>query len=173
LGTAHHKFLQFISLPRVSSVDHLRQEAIRLQHAHILSSQEAAGLNFDALANFWISELGKKISGQPDSVRRELAFTARFAPSELAGKSPEMEPEFVVVQGVVDLAVVLPRELWVVDFKTDTFAKTELTAKVHAYEPQLILYVRALERIFHRPVTGCWLHFLSHGTSVRVNSGQA
>ena len=104
-------------------------------------------------------------------VRRELAFTARFAPSELAelaGKSPEMEFEFVVVQGVVDLAVVLPGELWVVDFKTDAFAKTELPAKVHAYEPQLILYVRALERIFRRPVTGCWLHFLSHGTSVPV-----
>jgi ATP-dependent helicase/nuclease subunit A len=174
LGTAHHKFLQFVALPRVSSVDGLRQEAIRLQQEHILSSQEAAGLNFEALADFWISELGRKISGEPEKVRRELAFTARFSPAELAelaGKSPEMDLEFVVVQGVVDLAVVLPRELWVVDFKTDTFAKTELTAKVHAYEPQLILYVRALERIFHRPVTGCWLHFLSHGTSVPVKSG--
>ncbi|HZL44475.1 MAG TPA: 3'-5' exonuclease, partial [Verrucomicrobiae bacterium] len=38
LGTAHHKFLQFVALPRVSSVEDLRQEAIRLQREHILSS---------------------------------------------------------------------------------------------------------------------------------------
>jgi ATP-dependent exoDNAse (exonuclease V) beta subunit len=36
------------------------------------------------------------------------------------------------------------------------------------YQPQLNLYARALERIYRKPVTECWLHFLSRGVTVPV-----
>ena len=70
-----------------------------------------------------------------------------------------MEDEFVVVQGVADLVVLLPDEIWLVDFKTDDVRADELPAKIKIYTPQLKLYAAALAKIFSRPVTLCALHF--------------
>ena len=78
----------------------------------------------------------------------------------LAGAA-EVDGEFFVVQGFVDLAVILPTELWLVDFKTDAVRVTELEEKRSDYERQLKLYWLALQRIYHRPVTALWLHFLA------------
>jgi ATP-dependent helicase/nuclease subunit A len=103
-----------------------------------------------------------------------VAFTARFSPSELeelrgrgAGTGEDGE-EFVIVQGVMDLAVVTPEEIWVLDFKTDHFAEEELEAKVCDYRPQIMLYARAIARIYGRPVTRRWLHFFAAGRTVEL-----
>jgi ATP-dependent helicase/nuclease subunit A len=57
--------------------------------------------------------------------------------------------------------VLLPNEIWLVDFKTDEIVSDEVEAKTKLYEPQLKLYALALERIYRRPVTECRLHFLA------------
>jgi ATP-dependent exoDNAse (exonuclease V) beta subunit len=95
-----------------------------------------------------------------------LAFTARFAPAELArlgcGElAPAGGDEFVVVQGAVDLAAFLPGEIWLLDFKTDHFPADQLDEKIAMYRPQLALYAEAIARINQRPVTRRWLHFLA------------
>ena len=79
--------------------------------------------------------------------------------------------EYVVVQGVADLVVVQPQEIWLVDFKTDRLTATELPDKVRQYEPQLRLYALALGRIYQRPVTERWLYFLQAGQGVRLAGG--
>ena len=99
-------------------------------------------------------------------MRRELPFTARFSPAEIAeiiGEKAEagLEDEFVVVQGVADLVVLLPDEIWLVDFKTDDVGADDLAEKIKIYPPQLQLYAAALEKIFLRKVTLCALHFLA------------
>jgi ATP-dependent exoDNAse (exonuclease V) beta subunit len=72
---------------------------------------------------------------------------------------------------VADLAVLLPKEIWLVDFKTDDVTAKDLAEKVEFYSPQLKLYARALEKIYSRPVTNCRLHFLSARETVPVESG--
>jgi ATP-dependent helicase/nuclease subunit A len=72
------------------------------------------------------------------------------------------------VQGVADLAVLLPQEIWLVDFKTDELGADDLPEKTKLYEPQLKLYVRALKNIYSRPVTNGWLHFLAARKTVAV-----
>jgi ATP-dependent helicase/nuclease subunit A len=79
----------------------------------------------------------------------------------------EAGPEWVVVQGVVDLAVIREAEIWVLDFKTDR--AEDLAAKVERYRPQLQLYAAALERIYRRPVTHCWIHFFSGRQTVALD----
>ncbi|MEI6192748.1 MAG: PD-(D/E)XK nuclease family protein, partial [Verrucomicrobiota bacterium] len=165
-GTAHHKFLQHVSLENAGKVAALEAEGVRLEQEKILSADERAVLDLKAVAAFWNSDAGQKIREQSANVKRELAFTAKFSPAELSKiirtkVSPEMETEFVVVQGVADLFVLLPQEIWLVDFKTDEVGAGELPAKVKTYAPQLKLYSRALAKIYERPVTQCWLHFLS------------
>jgi ATP-dependent helicase/nuclease subunit A len=138
-----------------------------------LTTEELTQLDIVALSRFWNSELGSKIRGHAASVRRELVFTARFLSSELAtltGAPPQAgdESEFIIVQGVADLVVMLPSEIWLVDFKTDRVSAASLSEKVRDYAPQLKLYAVALARIFQQPVTACWLYFLHSDAAVKV-----
>jgi ATP-dependent helicase/nuclease subunit A len=173
-GMAHHKFLQHFSFERPTDLKSFAAEAKRLEKENYLSVEEAAALDLKALADFWNSETGKKFRANPAMVRRELPFTASFSPAELdgiLGKAPDptLKNEFVVVQGVADLAALLPEEIWLVDFKTDAVRAKDLPEKIESYSPQLKLYVRALEKIYSRPVTRCWLHFLSARKTVAVS----
>ena len=165
-GTAHHKFLQHVALENAADIAALELEAGRLEREKVLSTDECAALNLEDIAAFWGSEPGRKIRAQAANVRRELAFTARFSPAELAAipgakSEPGLEAEFVVVQGVADLVVLLPAEIWIADFKTDEVRSGGLPEKARLYAPQLKLYAQALEKIYSRPVTARWLHFLS------------
>jgi ATP-dependent helicase/nuclease subunit A len=175
VGTLYHRFLERVAFDRVDGVKELRAEAERMVGEGFLTVEEAGWLDFDSLLKFWRSEFGKRIVAQAPRVRRELPFTARFSAAELAresrtgqtpGEMKELENEFVVVQGVADLAVILPKEIWLLDFKTDRVTANELDAKKKAYEPQLNLYALALERIYGRPVTERRLHFLACGITV-------
>ncbi len=172
-GTAHHVFMQFVSLQRAGSVEELKREAARLEGEGILNLEQVAALDLPAVVVFWQSELGERIRKQEKNVRRELAFTARFSPNELANLIGEkldasLDKEFAVVQGVADIAVILPGEIWLVDFKTDRFKPEQLPGKLEYYEPQLFLYAIALERIYNKPVKEIWLHFLSLQKSERL-----
>jgi ATP-dependent helicase/nuclease subunit A len=88
-------------------------------------------------------------------------LAAAGAAPEATQTSNALADEFIVVQGVVDLAVILPTELWLVDFKTDKFKAGELADRVKSHELQMKLYALALQRIYQRPVTECCLYFLS------------
>jgi ATP-dependent helicase/nuclease subunit A len=172
-GTAHHKFLQQVSLASVGDLAALRAEADRLEREKVLSADERGVLDLKAVAMFWDSDAGQKIRKQAAKVRRELAFTAKFSPqelSEITGMKSEagLEKEFIVVQGVADLVVLLPKEIWVVDFKTDGLNGDDFSKKERAYKQQLKLYARALSKIYSRQVTNCWLHFLSAQKTVDV-----
>jgi len=176
VGNAHHSYLQHVRLQAITSLAGLKSEAARLEQEGALSAQEIALLDFKALASFGDSDLGRKICSKAQSARRELEFTARFAASELArltgvAAPPGLAEEFVVVQGVADLAVILPRELWLVDFKTDEITPGDISAKSRLYEPQLQIYALALSRIYRLPVTECWLYFLTGQKAVAVKTG--
>jgi ATP-dependent helicase/nuclease subunit A len=172
-GTAHHKFLQRFAFETATDLKSFAAEAGRLEKEHYLSADEAAALDLEALADFWTSEMGKKIRANAPHARRELAFTAGFAPVELdeifgRGQGTGLDGEMIVVQGVADLAVLLPGEIWLVDFKTDEVTAKDLPEKIKIYSPQLKLYARALEKIYCRPVTDCRLHFLSARKTVKI-----
>jgi ATP-dependent exoDNAse (exonuclease V) beta subunit len=79
-----------------------------------------------------------------------------------------LESEFILVQGVTDLAVLSPNEIWLVDFKTDQVHSDDLAARVKVYESQLNLYGRALSQIYQRPVTESWFYFLVLKRAVAV-----
>lgn len=170
-GSAHHVFLEQVQLRCGGDVKTLRSEAKRLVGIGVLSEEEFACLDFERLSEFWTSPIAREILAQQQYIRRELPFTARFDAKDFADINPEFAPppgEAVIVQGVVDLAVIAPNAIWILDFKTDAVTKSDLKEKVAQYRPQLLLYARALERIYGRAVTKRWLHFLAVGETVSV-----
>jgi ATP-dependent helicase/nuclease subunit A len=173
-GTAHHLFLQNVSLERVQSELALRNEAERLRRSGTLNDAEAAALDYKALLAFWGSDVGRRIVEHRACVQREMPFTVRVAPEDLerlglCANATDLAGEFTVVQGRVDLAVLLPRELWLLDFKTDHVTLRDLPDKTKAYAPQVGLYALALQRIHARRVTHGWLHFLALGQTVAIS----
>jgi ATP-dependent helicase/nuclease subunit A len=173
IGIAHHSFLEFVAPERAGGVAELRREAARLEQEGALTAEQARALDFKMLAAFWASDLGLKIRANPEALRRELAFTVRATAAELAGITGEpleagLDGEFIVVQGVVDVALLLPGEIVVLDFKTDAMDSSRLGEKLGLYAPQLRLYARALSSIYRRPVSACWLYFLALNQAVSV-----
>jgi ATP-dependent helicase/nuclease subunit A len=172
IGSAHHKFMQLVSLEIVGSLGGLPEEVKRLEREGALTAEAVRHLDLGALAAFWQSELGTQIRSHARNVRREHEFTARFSPNDLpaqvSGAEDSLAGEFVVVQGAADLAVLLPGEIWLVDFKTDRLMEAELEERVNQYAPQLQLYAQALGGIYRRPVTRMFLHFLALKKSVAV-----
>lgn len=163
IGTAHHLFLQHLDLASEPSDSLLLEHARTLVTRGILRDADLLHLDFPALAHFWRCPLGTEIRAHAPRVRRELPFTAAFRPTELPAFAtlPPPDPDgFIVVQGAIDLAVLLPTETWLVDFKTDRITPDEIEARAADHRHQLQLYATALERIHRRPVTRSVLHFL-------------
>jgi ATP-dependent helicase/nuclease subunit A len=168
VGVAYHLLLERLSMAGAGDRAALRDEARRMAADGLISTAQFEALDLDAIAAFWQSPVGSSIAGQEArSVHRELPFTARFGLTELAeldliapGERMDGEQdEWVIVQGVVDLAVILDKEIWVLDFKTDRV--DDLAGKIAGYTPQLRLYGLALDRIYRRPVTRLWIHFFA------------
>ncbi len=174
VGQAHHTFLQFVDLNETDTLMKLQAQANELVADNLLRREEAEALDLEALGQFWSSPAGSSIRARQFEVHRELPFTARFTVTDLltcgvGGVNPGLPPdEFVVVQGVMDLVVIGAKELWLLDFKTDRLYAEDMPEKLKLYTPQLKLYALALERIYQRPVTKRWLHWLYLRETVEV-----
>lgn len=174
IGIAHHRFLENIDLSGSLDPPGLAAAAARFVANGILSEPEARALHLQSIAEFWETEPGLWIRAHSDFVHRELPFTLRVEPTDLAelktvDSKLEAAGEFMVFQGVIDLAVLLPDQIAIFDFKTDRIREdSELRQKAEIYRPQLTLYALAMERIYHRPVRHRWLYFLAHRRLVEM-----
>jgi ATP-dependent helicase/nuclease subunit A len=189
VGSAMHAYLQLVSLESVGTRSQLEAEAARLMEQKILTREEAGLLNFGHLERFWGSQLGQNVQAHRDSVVRELPFTfklplplfsqlmARSAGTPNRAQVDSTRPDsviddFIVVQGVADLVLLMPNEIQIIDFKTDRVTPEELSDRARLYEPQLKLYCLALSGIYRRPVSHCWLYFLTLAEPVEIASAQ-
>ncbi len=164
-GTLHHRVMEAIPLNEPLTQGALLLLVENLVEQGTFTPREKAVLDLESIYSFWRSELGTAIQQNHAYAHRELPFTSRFTPNELAQlgipTTPNLAPdEFIVVQGVVDLAIILPDTIWIIDFKTDHVDADAAAERAREYTPQLQLYASALSRIYRRPVSQLWLHFL-------------
>ncbi len=177
-GTAHHRFLGLFDLGTPPTVAAFCAEAQRLFGQGQLTQEELEALEPETLVRFWSSELGQQLCRLRACVRRELSFTVALEANEIRAvlgqpPDPALAGETIVVQGAADLVLLLPEELWLLDFKTDRLQPAELEARVRHYTPQLQLYARALSRIYGRPAPRLYLHFLALGETVQIPQAPA
>ncbi len=176
-GQAAHRFLEHANLKTFTSLETLRAELERLKNAAVLTGPECEAIDLVKALSFWRSDFGQDLLSRPESLRRELIFTARFSKPDLLTVGAPVaaafgSEEFIVVQGAADLVAVLEKEIWLVDFKTDRLPEKMLAGRVKEYSLQLRIYALALSRIYKRPVTRACLHFLDTGKTVWVDQYQ-
>ncbi|HEX7859158.1 MAG TPA: UvrD-helicase domain-containing protein [Verrucomicrobiae bacterium] len=165
-GTATHTLLQRLDLSGDLTPSGLQAQAQELTTSGVFQEDEAALIDFERVSTFWRSRFGADLLARLDLIRRELPFTFRLRNDDLAALGlekilPVAAGEFVVVQGVADLVVLQPAEIWLLDFKTDECKPDDVSAKSAEYRSQIALYSLALERIYNKPVTRRGLYFIA------------
>ncbi len=165
-GRAIHTFLEHFELATAHDESLLRLEADRLVQTGFLTADQREHLDFESITSFWSSPTGRELLRQRAHLQRELPFTFRatrgdFALAGMNGRVFVPDDEFIVIQGVADLVLLGPAEIWLIDFKSDRLEKSELTEGADRYKSQVLLYAMALSAIYRRPVTRKGIFFLN------------
>lgn len=162
-GTAVHTVLHYIDLECCHSEEEIRQEIHRLVEKRLLTQEEADTVDSDKILAFFHTDLGRKIRN--GKVLREFKFSIlEDASRYFAG----LEDEQLMLQGVVDCALLEPDGLNIVDFKTDRISTDELGEATEKYREQVHAYARAVSRIFKQPIKSVCLYFFHLGQFVYV-----
>ena len=163
-GSAMHTLLQYLSFDACTGIPGIESEVQRLVYRKLLTAEQAEMIDCDAIAELFSTELGQKLCRAKDVIR-EFKFSilddGSHYGSGLAG-------EQVLLQGVVDCAIIEEDGITVIDFKTDKISEETLPQLLQRYAPQVNTYVRALERIYGKPVKKAYLYFFGIGRFVTV-----
>ena len=153
-GVAMHTLMQYVRFDACGDRAGLEGEVKRLTGARVIPAELAHKLDRSAILAFFATELGQKI--RTGKYIREFKFSIL----EDAGAYGEgLAGEQILLQGVVDCALVEPDGITVVDFKTDFVTDATLDEVLARYRPQVDTYSRALERIYETKVKGTYLYF--------------
>ena len=154
-GTAVHTLMQYIRFDVCTDENGVTQEINRLIADGILTQEQGQQIDSRKIAAFFATELGQKLRGA-DTVIREFKFSilddGTNYDSKLAG-------EKVLLQGVVDCAIIEEDGITVIDFKTDYVTADTIGNRAHSYSPQVRAYAQALERIYEKKVKSAVLYF--------------
>lgn len=154
-GSAIHAALQYVRYENCDSVDAVRQEVQRLVSQKFLSEEQGKLVNCEKIAAFFATKIGQKLrSGTP--YIREFKFSIL---DDGRNYGDGLEGEQVLLQGVVDCALLEPDGITVVDFKTDYVTEETISGAAERYRPQVQTYGEALSRIYEMPIKAQYLYF--------------
>ena len=158
-GSAVHAALQYIRYEACADTDSVKAEIRRLVDESFITPEQGAMVDAAALAKFFQTPLGCKLR-TGDHVLREFKFSILDDASQYGD---DLEGEHVLLQGVVDCALVESDGITVVDFKTDYVTRDTIDEVTQRYRPQVETYADALRRIFELPIKEKALYYFHIG----------
>lgn len=163
-GNAIHHVMQYIRYENCGSEDAVRNEIIRLAEQGVLKKEETELVSSTKIAAFFASDIGRKLLTGTEYLR-EFKFSILDDGSHYG---EGLNGEKVLLQGVVDCALLEKDGITVVDFKTDAVTEETLSYAVERYRPQVETYAEALSRIFEREIKGKYLYFFRMDRFMKV-----
>lgn len=153
-GNTIHTVMQYIQFDRCDSEDSISVEIQRMVDCGYISTEQAKLANIKKIKKFFDSEIGCKLLNS-NNVLREFKFTIL----ENAEKyDPSVKGESVLMQGVVDCAIIDSDGITIIDFKTDYVSEDTVDVLTEKYSAQVHAYADALSRIYQLPVKSKWLY---------------
>jgi len=154
-GNAMHACMQFIRYDACGSFQGVCREIQRLIAEGFLSEEQASMVDAYRIEKFFATTVGKQLL-HSENVLREYKFSIMEDASEYADN---LEGEKVLLQGVVDCAIIEKDGITIIDFKTDFVTEETLQGTVERYTSQVQAYANALARIFEMPIKAKALYF--------------
>jgi ATP-dependent helicase/nuclease subunit A len=162
-GSAVHLVLEHLDLRRELSASGIAIQVQELVEREFLTPEQAASVDSFALAEFFASPLGRRLTLDPGAVRRELPFSLCLPARQVylnQDLTPSEAEELVLLQGIIDCLVALPDGWLLLDFKTDQIGPAGLTERLPGYLRQVEIYAQAVCQLTQRPVVEAYLYFL-------------
>ena len=164
VGTATHAVMQYIRYDRCEDESHVAMEIARLVSDGCITQKQADMVDCKQIAAFFATETGMKLQNHPN-VLREFKFTILDDGRKF---DDFLEGEEILLQGVVDCAMVDEDGITVIDFKTDYVTDATLDEKVRNYRTQVQAYADAICRIYRKPIKESWLYFFRLNRFVKI-----
>lgn len=163
MGTLVHRCMQLVNLDACATPAGAAQELARLLEQGLVE-EKAGQIDPGHISRFAASPLGR-LTRQHECLR-EYQFSALFAPAELGLEGGAGEE--ILMNGIIDLLLLLPDGAIVVDFKSDAVSPGHEAAQARRYRQQLKIYAQAVEKILQTPVSRRVVYFLATGAAVEL-----
>lgn len=153
-GNVMHTIMQHISYEKCLDAANIQKELNRLVACGFLTPEQSELIDISKLQCFFSTEIGKKLcSGVP--YLREFKFSILDSGKHY---EPSLDNEHILLQGVVDCALLEEDGITVIDFKTDYVTENNLSQIIFRYRGQIQTYADALQRIYEQPVKDKYLY---------------
>ena len=163
-GTAIHSVMQYIDYAACTDVQSVARQIEILVDSGRITAQQGQMVRCEQVAAFFATPLGKKLRSSRNVIR-EFKFSILTDGTQF---DPALADEQVLLQGVVDCALIEDDGIIVLDFKSDYVTEESLDAVVSRYRPQILAYADALRRIYDRPIKETYLYFFQLNRFVSV-----
>jgi ATP-dependent helicase/nuclease subunit A len=166
-GIATHLFHQLIDLTSSCDLDTLSRMRDRFVEDRRVAAEDADLIDLDGAAWFLATDWGQRLRTGAETVHREAMFTIAQPASLIAPHVESSDPDdTLLIRGIIDVLLVTPDGLEILDYKTDQIAPEQAAERADAYRTQLDIYTTAAQTIWKRPVRSRALVFLAARTII-------
>ena len=163
-GNTVHAIMEHIQYGRCRTLSGVEQEMERLTQEGFVCAEDVKSVDPNMIFRFFETTLGQQFMDAPELLR-EFKFSVLLDGEAYTGGLTE---DKVLLQGVVDCALVEDDGITVVDFKTDRVTEETLLQAVDTYRYQVKAYCDALTRIYNKPIKAAMLYFFKTNSLVSV-----
>ena len=162
-GTITHFVMQHIDLDKVTYIDEIREEVLKMVKKELLTEEEGKVVNVFKIQKFFKSELGQRMLSSYKSdkkVYRELPFITEI-PSSIIEKNLDPKiygEEKVRLQGIIDAFFEEEDGYVLLDYKTDYVKEGGEEDFINKYKIQINLYKDTLNKILGEEVKEAYLY---------------
>ena len=163
-GNAVHAVMQYISFEKCVDLQGVASELKRLSECELVDPAVCALVDPEMIWKFFDTPVGQKVRNASD-VLREFKFSIL---DDASHYDPGLTDDQILLQGVVDCAIIAPEGITVLDFKTDRVTLDTVETVADSYKIQVQTYARALSKIFQKNIISSQLYFFRTGTFVEI-----
>lgn len=163
-GNALHSVMQYLDFNSCDNVQNIRTDLQRLVSAGLITAQQAQIVDIERIGRFFCTELGIKLRKSKE-VLREFKFSIL---EDAKAYYSDINDDAILLQGVIDCALVEEDGIIVLDFKTDYITETNRDIKISQYRHQVMTYAKALSKIYTKRIKASYIYFFSSEELVSI-----
>ena len=164
-GNTVHTIMQYLDFSKCGSERLIKQEIERLVTENFISKEQAESVAPSVIACLFKTDIGRKLINAKSLVR-EFKFSIL---TEADHYIDDLVDEQILIQGVVDCAIIESDGIILIDFKTDRVNENSIDMISRGYISQVQAYANALSRIYQLPIKSAWLYFFSMNQFVPIS----
>ncbi|MFD2672413.1 helicase-exonuclease AddAB subunit AddA [Marinicrinis sediminis] len=168
-GTLYHAVMQHIPLQGTVDEQVVQETLAMMLHKRLIHRSQHDAVELNEITGFFRHEVGRRLM-ESKQVYRELPFSYLLKSGEVYDiEEAHMRAEPVLIQGVVDCLFEDGDGGWVlIDYKTDTLARTSPEQLQERYRIQIQLYRKALQDIIREPIHQAYLYLFDSGEVIEM-----